>query len=98
MADLSLKNKIKDTAYKLGREISKINACLLFSFEGDFNSLPIIAAKSAEKRGGKTVAFIWCMSSGDFPLKSITVETGQMRGGGREFSFVLSCNSIICIG
>lgn len=98
MGDISLQGNLKNLANLIGKEVSKIHANLLFSFEGDFESLPVIAAKSAERENGKTIAFLWGNSQKDFPMKSTTVVTGQQRGGGREFSFILSCNAIICIG
>lgn len=99
MADSKLKKSLENKARKLGAEIAKKEAILVFGYEGDFNSLPEIAARSAEKHGGQTVAFLWGNNRKTIKdLHSITISTGQIRGGGREFSLVLSCDVLICIG
>jgi len=99
MADSKLKKPLKNKARKLGAEIAKKEAILIFGYEGDFNSLSEIAARSAEKHGGQTIAFLWGNNREIVKdLHSITVSTGQIRGGGREFPLVLSCDVLICIG
>ena len=98
MADIKLNNSLIRLAKDLGKEIAKNNAVLVFGFEGDFDSLPAMAAKSAEEDSGKTVAFVWGNQVQDLKgLRSLQIVTGQQRGGGREFSFILSCDAIICI-
>ncbi len=92
-------NKLITLAKQLGARIAKENALLAFGFEGDSQSLPTIAAKSAIKNNGQTLAFLWGNQS-VLPksFNSISVSTGQLRGGGREFSLVRSCHGIICLG
>lgn len=97
MADNSLSLLAKTLARQVGKEIAKKEAILLFSFEKDYNSLSTIAAKECEKNGGKTIAFLWGNRSDAYSLNSVRINTGQLRGGGREFSFVLSCDVIISI-
>lgn len=98
MADIELKDSLKQLASEIGQEIARNNATLVFGFEGDFNSLSLIAAKEAEIAGGKTIAFIWGNEKSDLQgLKSLAIVTGQNRGGGREFPLILSCDVIICI-
>lgn len=98
MADMELKQSLKQLASEIGQEIAKNNAILAFGFEGDFDSLSEIAARSAEQSGGKTIAFVWGKKQQDLKgLNSIQVVTGQERGGGREFPFILSCDALICI-
>jgi uncharacterized protein (TIGR00725 family) len=98
MADKGLKKSLKQLASEIGQEIAKNNATLVFGFEGDFDSLSLIAAKEAETAGGKTIAFIWGNEKPDLQgLKSLPIVTGQNRGGGREFPLILSCDVIICI-
>lgn len=98
MNDTQLKTSIKNIAIEVGKEIAISNATLVFGFEGDFDSLSEIAAKSAERAGGETVAFVWGDRKQNLKgLKSLQIITGQQRGGGREFSFILSCDVIICI-
>jgi len=99
MADVTLGTKEKEIAQQLGAEIAKAGATLVFGFEGDFDSFSTMAAREAEIKGGKTIAFSWGSSKTDMgELDSIRVVTGQTRGGGREFSLILSCDAIICIG
>lgn len=98
MADMKLKGSLKELAREIGQEIAKSNSILSFGFEGDFDSLSEIAARSAEKAGGKTIAFVWGNKKQDLKvLSSKQIVTGQQRGGGREFPFILSCDAIICI-
>ena len=98
MADTKLEESLKEVARELGREIAKNDAILIFGFEGDFDSLSSIAARAAEEAGGQSLAFTWGSDKTDLgKLKSAKVTTGQQRGGGREFSLVLSCDVIIAI-
>lgn len=98
MADIKLDESLKQLAKDVGQEIAKNNAILVFGFEEDFDSLSLIAAKSAEEAGGKTIAFVCGSKKYDLKrLNSLQIVTGQNRGGGREFSLVLSCDAIISI-
>jgi len=98
MADVKLESSLKKTAKELGREIANNDAILVFGFEGDFKSLSSIAAEAAREVGGQTLAFTWGSNKADLgELNSVEVITGQQRGGGREFSLVLSCDAIITI-
>lgn len=99
MADIKLNHDLVKTARQLGREIAGHRAVLLFGFEGDFSSVSALAALSAQKAKGQVVAFAWSPEKPDLKkLTSIAVVTGQARGGGREFSFILSCDAIISLG
>lgn len=98
MLDTKLENSLKDIAKKVGEEIAKHKAILVFGFEGDFDSLPTIAAKRAEEIGGQTIAFLrGSRNMGLNGLKSIKIITGLDREGGRGFPLILSCDAIICI-
>jgi uncharacterized protein (TIGR00725 family) len=98
MADVKIEKKVRQLAIEVGEEIAKNSALLVFGFEGDFESVSSIAARSAKKIGGQTIAFVW---GSDKPqpknISSIQIVTGQQRGGGREFSLILSCDALICI-
>ncbi len=86
-------------AKKVGQEIAKQKACLLFGFEPDQNSLSLIAAEKAVSGGATALAFLIEKSKklpGSFPC--LKVVTGQSRGGGREFGFILSTDAIVAIG
>lgn len=98
MLDQHSKESLKKLACAIGQEIACSDAVLLFGFEGDFDSLSCIAAKGAEEAGGNTIAFIWGNKKKDLKgLHSTQIVTGQNRGGGREFSFILSCDAVICL-
>ena len=98
MADMKIQNRIKHLARDIGKEIARNNAVLVFGLEGDFESLSSIAAHNAEIAGGQTLAFVHgCKREHVSDFASLQVVTGQERGGGREFSFILSCDAIICI-
>lgn len=98
MADTKLQGSLVKVAEEVGKEIVENDAVLLFGFEADFDSLPMIAARSAEDAGGKTIAFLYGSEKIKLSnLKSKTIITGLSRGGGREFLFVKSCDVIISI-
>lgn len=98
MADIKLNKKVKEWAAELGKEIAAKGAVLLFGFEGDFDSVSFIAAQNAENNHGSTIAFIWGQDNQNLHgLRSTRIVTGQQRGGGREFSFILSCDAIVSL-
>ncbi len=84
-------------ARETGKEIAVHGHILMFGFEGDEESISEIAAHSAIKHGGVTVAFTHSETT-NVDVKSIIVRTGMIRGGGREFPFIISCDAIIAIG
>lgn len=98
MADIKLQKSSKQLAQEVGKEIAKSGAILIFAFEGDFDSVSTIAAQVAQDVGGQTATFVLGdekQNLGD--LRSMQIITGQQRGGGREFPFILSCDAIISI-
>lgn len=98
MADVKLEEPLKRLAKEVGKEIAKNKATLVFGFEGDFDSLSEIAARSAEKASGETIVFLRGNEKQNLKgLNSLQIVTGQNRGGGREFPFILSCDALICI-
>lgn len=98
MADQKLSKTVIRQAIEVGQELAKNKINLAFGYEGDFESVSSIAAETAEKNGGKTIAFIWGNKKQNLQrLNSIQVVTKQPRGGGREFTFILSCDAIICL-
>ncbi len=88
---------IQRLAKQVGKEIADHGHILMFGFEGDQESISEIAATAALDKGGTTVSFTHNMST-KIHAHSICVNTGMMRGGGREFPFVISCDGIISIG
>lgn len=98
MCDLPQDKSSIELARNVGKELAAYGAVLLYSFEGDNQSLPYIAAKEAEKNGGETLAFLWGDTKVTDAIVGTIVRTGQLRGGGREFPLILSANAIISIG
>lgn len=93
-----LNKKLEKIAQEIGKEIAKNKAILCFGYEENEDSLPMIAARSAERYGGETIAFIYGNHKKNLKkLKSLQIITGLEKGGGREFSFILSCDGVIAI-
>ena len=97
--DDNLNPDFKKVASDLGREMANRGISLVYGFEGDHDSFSTIAAKAAIKEGGQVVAFTWGRPNKDNKDSgSVVINTGQLRGGGREFSLILSCDGLISIG
>lgn len=86
-------------AEKLGETIAKKGNILIFGAEKDCDSLSSAAARKAKKAGGITVGVahgtgqdIW-----DTDKPTVIIPVGIERGGGREFSFIMSCDAVIAI-
>lgn len=90
--------ELQKLAYEIGQEIAKSNAIVVYGAEKDVDSLSNQAAQGANEAGGTTIAIVYGSEKNTFSENnSIIIATGQERGGGREFSFVLSCDSLISI-
>jgi len=97
MTDVDVSDESQQMAENLGQAVAKAGAVLFYSHEGDYESLPTLAAKAAREAGAQTVGFLWSDGVSNLP-SGIHIHTGQRRGGGREFSFINSCDAIIAIG
>ena len=84
-------------ASEIGKEIAKNNCILVFGEEEIINSISQIAAESAVKYGGEAVSFLHDNNRKSKIPGSIKITTGQNIGGGREFSFILSCDVVISL-
>ena len=98
-ADLAYSKETEEIAEKIGQLVAEKNAILVFGAEKDSDSLSTCACRGAKKAGGITVGItygkgkdIW---TEDAP--TVIVPCGLERGGGREFSLVLSCDAVIAI-
>ncbi len=101
-ADLKYSKEAEAFAKKLGRLIAKDKNTLIYGAEKDCCSLSTIAAKETKDCGGITVGVTYgkdktCWNYDDF-CPTILLPCGMERGGGREFTLVLSCDVIIAIG
>ena len=101
-SDLKYSKKAEEFAKELGKLIANKNLTLVYGAEKDCCSLSTLAAKSAKDNGGTTLGITYgkekCCWGGQDYLPSILVPCGLERGGGREFTLVLSCDVIIAIG
>ena len=98
-ADLGYSEKVSELATQVGKEIALRQCALVFGAEKDVSSLSTIAAIAARKEGGLTVGITYNKGMTVFSEQpDIVISTGLERGGGREFSLVLSCDGIITIG
>lgn len=97
-ADLQYSEEIEQIATKLGTAIAKTGNILVFGAEKDCDSLSTVANRSAKKAGGITLGITYGKKTSVWDTPTILVATGMERGGGREFSLVLSCDVVICVG
>lgn len=98
-ADLKYSLELAAVARKVGELLALAGCVVMYGAEKDYDSLSTQAAASAAAVGGLTVGVTYGKSKKIFvPSNGIVVCTGLERGGGREFSLVLSCDAIITIG
>lgn len=97
-ADLKYSKTIEILAEKVGYWVAKNNATLLFGAEKDTDSLSTAACRGAKKAGGLTIGITYGkgLSVADKNV-DVVIASGLERGGGREFTLVLSCDAIIAI-
>jgi uncharacterized protein (TIGR00725 family) len=97
---LDLKNAKKyiSLAEDVGYEIAINNATLVFGAEKDMDSLSSASCRGAKKGKGTTVGITYGKDKNiKESMADIVIATGLERGGGREFSLVLSCDVIITL-
>ncbi len=97
-ADINYPKKLETLAFAVGQEVAKSGATLMFGAEKDYDSLSTAAARGARSLGGLTVGLTYEKGLKIYDQAEIVIATGLCRGGGREFSLVLSCDGIICLG
>ena len=96
-ADLHYSPSLELLAEELGRQIAERGAALIFGAEKDYDSLSTAAGRGARSAGGLTVGVTYGDSLQTYDTADIIVNSGLGRGGGREYSLVLSCDAIIAI-
>jgi len=98
-SDLLYSKQIEDLAEKVGEEIAKVGAVLLFGAEKDFDSLSSAACRGAKRQGGFTIGITYGATVNGVVEKGADalITAGMGRGGGREFILVSSCDAIICL-
>jgi len=98
-ADLAYTEKLSAIATELGQLIAASDNTLIFGAEKDYDSLSTVASRAALAAGGRTVGVTYGRREAVFGQQPSTlIASGLERGGGREFTLVLSCDVIICIG
>ena len=98
-ADLNYSDEALNFAKELGKLIAKSGNILVYGAEKEYTSLSTEAAKVASKYNGITVGVAGGKSKkiyGKF-RPTILINSGLEIGGGREFTFVNSCDVIIAI-
>ena len=96
-ADLKYSAELEDLAREIGQEVAKAGAVLVFGAEKDYDSLSTAAGRGARQANGLTLGITYGKNLETYDQADVTVATGLERGGGREFSLVLSCDAIITI-
>ena len=99
-ADLTYSEDAEQIAEKIGKLIAEKNAILVFGAEKDSDSLSTCACRGAQKAGGITVGVTYGKGKDlwdDDKAPTVIIPCGLERGGGREFSLVLSCDAVIAI-
>lgn len=98
-ADLNYSKEIEILAERVGELVAESGAILVFGAEKDSDSLSTAACRGAKKQNGMVVGItygkgknIWEKDMADF-----IVASGLERGGGRELTLVLSCDTVISI-
>lgn len=97
-ADLKYGKKLEQLAEDVGFWVAKSNAILMFGAEKDYDSLSTAACRGAKKAGGLTVGVTYGKGLEILEKNAdVIIATGLERGGGREFSLVLSCDAVIAL-
>ena len=98
-SDLNYSKKLDKIAEETGYFIAKKGAILIYGAEKDYDSLSTAACRGAKKAQGLTIGVTYGKGLDIYEKEKtdIVIATGLERGGGREFSLVLSCDAIIAI-
>jgi len=98
-ADLKYSKKFEKLAEEIGYWVAKKGAALIFGAEKDYDSLSTAACRGAKKARGLTIGVTYGKGFDVYEKKNVDVviASGLERGGGREFTLVLSCDAIIAL-
>lgn len=98
-ADLRYSKGLERQAEELGYWIAKSQAVLMFGAEKDLDSLSTAACRGAKKAGGWTIGVTYGkgLDIAEKRYVDVVIASGLERGGGREFTLVLSCDAIIAL-
>lgn len=98
-ADIAYTKNLERLAEEVGSEIAKAGAVLFFGAEKDYDSLSTAACRGAKKSGGMTIGVTYGKGLEVYEQTSadVIIASGLERGGGREFTLVLSCDAVIAL-
>lgn len=96
-ADLGYSPSLEFLAEEIGKELAARGATIIYGAEKDYDSLSTAAARGARAAGGTTVGVTYGRDLSVFDQADIVINAGLERGGGREFTLVLSCDAIITV-
>ncbi len=98
-ADLNYSADLERLAEEVGYCVAESDATLMFGAEKDYDSLSTAACRGAKRGGGLTVGVTYCKGLDVYEKDNadIIIASGMERGGGREFTLVLSCDAIIAL-
>jgi len=90
-------SKLFQLAEELGRELAKNDIRLVFAPERNVNSLPMIAAASCRRAGGRTLGVMYGTYFDAIEKGTLLLCTGLERGGPREFEMIRRADAVIAI-
>lgn len=97
-ADLKYSKNFEKLAEEVGYWVAKKGAILIFGAEKDYDSLSTAACRGAKRAKGFTVGVTYGKGLNVFEKNvDVVIASGLERGGGREFTLVLSCDVIIAL-
>jgi len=98
-ADLAYSKEIEWIAERVGELIAKSGNIVVYGAEKDYDSLSTAAARGAKKADGTTVGVTYGTGKDiwDTQNTDVIIVSGLARGGGREFTLINSCDSVIAI-
>lgn len=97
-ADLKYSKSLETMATQVGYWIAKNGAILIFGAEKDYDSLSTAACRGAKRVNGLTLGITYGKDKKIYEKNAdIIIPTGLERGGGREFTLILSCDAIITL-
>ncbi|MBI4054388.1 MAG: HAD hydrolase-like protein [Candidatus Doudnabacteria bacterium] len=96
--DLGYSKRIEGLAEKIGYLVARKRVVLLFGAEKDGDSLSSAACRGAKQASGFTVGVTYGKGLGVSENSAdVVIATGLERGGGREFTLILSCDAVIAL-
>jgi uncharacterized protein (TIGR00725 family) len=99
-ADTKYSKDVEEIAEKLGELIGAKGHITVYGAEKDYDSLSTAAARGAKKSNGLTVGVTYLAGKDIWDKEGNTdviIPCGILRGGGREFVLINSCDAVISV-